>query len=176
MSVVCLIFGVPMIVAAVLISPSALHNLVHGVVFYAVIGLALPFIGWRTFLAVFAFRPNLLGSASRLQEGEGRCVDADTSEVVSRITKRAPDSLEQAQDEIVAYFASVPDDESRPKHYRGDTDERKNKAITNIALAYATNRQTETHNRGNCCDRIRMTAHPQCDAEQNRRHNIEQDC
>jgi hypothetical protein len=58
MSVVCLIFGVPMILAAVLISPSALHNLVHGVAFYAVIGLALPFIGWRTFLAVFAFPPS----------------------------------------------------------------------------------------------------------------------
>ena len=58
MSVVCLIFGVPMIVAAVLISPSALHNLVHGVVLYAVIGLALPFVGWRTFLAVFAFPPS----------------------------------------------------------------------------------------------------------------------
>jgi len=47
-----------MIVAAVLISPSALHNLVHGVVFYAVIGLALPFVGWQTFLAVFAFPPS----------------------------------------------------------------------------------------------------------------------
>jgi hypothetical protein len=58
MSAVCLIFGVPMIVAAVLISPSAPHNLVHGVVFYAVIGLALPFVGWRTFLAVFAFPPS----------------------------------------------------------------------------------------------------------------------
>ena len=53
-----MIFGVPMIVAAVLISPSALHNLMHGVVFYAVIGLALPFVGWRTFVAVFAFPPS----------------------------------------------------------------------------------------------------------------------
>lgn len=58
MSVVCLIFGVPMILAAVLISPSALHHLVHGAAFYAVIALALPFIGWRTFLAVFAFPPS----------------------------------------------------------------------------------------------------------------------
>src|SRR5215467_8418967 len=58
MTVVCVIFGVPMIVAAVLISPSALHNLVHGVVFYEVIGLALPFIGWRTFVAVFALPPS----------------------------------------------------------------------------------------------------------------------
>jgi len=58
MSVVCLLFGVPMIIAEVLISPPALHNLVHGVAFYAVIGLALPIIGWRTFLAVFAFPPS----------------------------------------------------------------------------------------------------------------------
>jgi hypothetical protein len=55
MPVVCLIFGVPMILAAVLISPSALYNLVHGVALYAIIGLALPFVGWRTFLTVFAF-------------------------------------------------------------------------------------------------------------------------
>jgi hypothetical protein len=47
-----------MIIAEVLISPPALHNLVHGVAFYAVIGLALPIIGWRTFLAVFAFPPS----------------------------------------------------------------------------------------------------------------------
>jgi hypothetical protein len=57
-AVVCVIFGVPMIVAAVLISPSALHNLVHGVVFYAVVGLALPFIAWRTFVAVLALPPS----------------------------------------------------------------------------------------------------------------------
>jgi uncharacterized membrane protein YdjX (TVP38/TMEM64 family) len=34
-----LIFGIPMIVAAALISPSALHNLVHGVLFYPIVGL-----------------------------------------------------------------------------------------------------------------------------------------
>src|ERR1700730_8320851 len=55
MSGVLLIFGLPMIVAAVLISPSALHDLVHGVLFYAILGLVLPFVGWRIFLTVFAF-------------------------------------------------------------------------------------------------------------------------
>jgi len=57
MSVVVLIFGVPMIVAAALISPSALHNLTHGLLFYAIVGLGLPFVGWQTFLTVFAFPP-----------------------------------------------------------------------------------------------------------------------
>src|SRR5262252_1367329 len=55
MSVVVLIFGVPMIVAAALISPSALHNLTHGLPFYAALGLVLPILGWRTFLIAFAF-------------------------------------------------------------------------------------------------------------------------
>jgi len=50
MSVVVLIFGVTMIVAAALISPSALHNLTHGLLFYAIVGLGLPFVGWQTFL------------------------------------------------------------------------------------------------------------------------------
>ena len=40
-----------------LISPSALHNLTHGLLFYAIVGLGLPFVGWQTFLAVFAFPP-----------------------------------------------------------------------------------------------------------------------
>jgi hypothetical protein len=57
MAAIVLIFGIPMILAAVLISPSALHNLVHGVLFYAIVGLGLPIIGWRTFLTVFAFPP-----------------------------------------------------------------------------------------------------------------------
>ena len=39
MSGVLLIFGLPMITAAVLISPSALHNLVHGVLLYAILAL-----------------------------------------------------------------------------------------------------------------------------------------
>jgi hypothetical protein len=55
MAAIVLIFGIPMIVAAALISPSALHNLVHGVLFYAIVGFGLPFVGWQTFLAVFAF-------------------------------------------------------------------------------------------------------------------------
>ena len=57
MGAIVLIFGVPMIVAAALISPSALHNLTHGLLFYAIVGLGLPFVGWQTFLAVFAFPP-----------------------------------------------------------------------------------------------------------------------
>ena len=57
MGTIVLIFGVPMIVAAALISPSALHNLTHGLLFYAIVGLGLPFVGWQTFLAVFAFPP-----------------------------------------------------------------------------------------------------------------------
>jgi hypothetical protein len=61
MAAIVLVFGIPMIVAAVLISPSALHNLTHGVLFYAIVGLALPFVGWRTFLAVFAFPPSGTG-------------------------------------------------------------------------------------------------------------------
>ena len=61
MSAVVLIFGLPMIVAAVLISPSAVHNLVHGVLFYAIVGLGLPIVGWRTFLIVFAFPPTGTG-------------------------------------------------------------------------------------------------------------------
>jgi hypothetical protein len=55
MSGVVLIFGVPMIFAAALISPSALHNLLHGVLLYAILGLVLPFAGWQIFLTVFAF-------------------------------------------------------------------------------------------------------------------------
>jgi hypothetical protein len=54
MSGVLLIFGLPMIVAAILISPSALHNLMHGVLLYAILGLLLPLVGWRTFLIEFA--------------------------------------------------------------------------------------------------------------------------
>jgi len=57
MGTIVLIFGVPMIVAAALISPSALHNLTRGLLFYAIVGLGLPFVGWQTFLAVFAFPP-----------------------------------------------------------------------------------------------------------------------
>jgi hypothetical protein len=55
---IILIFAVPMIVAAVLISPSALHNLTHGLLFYVIVGLGLPIAGWQTFLAVFAFPPS----------------------------------------------------------------------------------------------------------------------
>src|SRR5882762_737767 len=52
---VLLIFAFPMILAAALISPSGLHNLIHGVPFYAALGLLLPVVGWRTFLIEFVF-------------------------------------------------------------------------------------------------------------------------
>ena len=55
MLAVVLIFGLPMIVAAALISSTALHNLIHGLPLYAVLGLVLPIVGWRTFLIEFAF-------------------------------------------------------------------------------------------------------------------------
>ena len=50
-----LIFALPMILSAALISPSALHDLVHGVPYYAIMGLILPFAAWRTFLTTFVF-------------------------------------------------------------------------------------------------------------------------
>jgi hypothetical protein len=61
MFAVVLVFGVPMILAAALISPSALHNLVHGWMLYAVVAAGLPFIAWQTFLMIFAFPPSGTG-------------------------------------------------------------------------------------------------------------------
>jgi hypothetical protein len=55
MSGIVLIFGVPMILAAVLISPSALHDLIHGALAYAIMGIILPFAAWRTLLTTFVF-------------------------------------------------------------------------------------------------------------------------
>jgi hypothetical protein len=52
---IVLIFAVPMIIAALLISPTAFHNLIHGLPVYAVLGVALPIVGWRTFVIEFAF-------------------------------------------------------------------------------------------------------------------------
>jgi hypothetical protein len=51
---IILIFAVPMVLAALLISPTAFHNLVHGLPLYALIGLVLPIVGWRSFLIEFA--------------------------------------------------------------------------------------------------------------------------
>jgi hypothetical protein len=51
---IILIFAVPMIIAALLISPTAFHNLIHGLPLYAVLGLIVPIAGWRTFLIEFA--------------------------------------------------------------------------------------------------------------------------
>jgi hypothetical protein len=47
---IILIFAVPMIVAALLISPTAIHNLIHGLPLYALVGLVIPIVGWRSFL------------------------------------------------------------------------------------------------------------------------------
>jgi hypothetical protein len=51
---IILIFAVPMVVAALLISPTAFHNLIHGLPLYAVLGLIVPIAAWRTFLIEFA--------------------------------------------------------------------------------------------------------------------------
>jgi hypothetical protein len=52
---VLLIFSVPMILSAALISPPALHDLVHGLPYYAIMGLILPFAAWPVFLTTFVF-------------------------------------------------------------------------------------------------------------------------
>jgi hypothetical protein len=52
-----------MILAAVLISPSGFHNLIHGVPLYAILGLFPPIAGWPIFLTEFAF-PTSEGSRS----------------------------------------------------------------------------------------------------------------
>jgi hypothetical protein len=51
---ILLIFAIPMAVAALLISPTGFNNLIHGLPLYAVFGLVLPIVGWRTFLIEFA--------------------------------------------------------------------------------------------------------------------------
>jgi hypothetical protein len=51
---IILIFAAPMVIAALLISPTGFHNLIHGLPLYAVLGLALPIVGWRSFLIEFA--------------------------------------------------------------------------------------------------------------------------
>jgi hypothetical protein len=51
---IMLIFAVPMVVAALLISPIDLHNLIHSLPLYAVLGLIVPIAGWRTLLIEFA--------------------------------------------------------------------------------------------------------------------------
>ena len=54
----CLIFGLPMILAAVLISPTGLHDVVHGLPLAAIaIGILLPFAAWPLFLSTFALPP-----------------------------------------------------------------------------------------------------------------------
>ena len=52
---IILIFAVPMVIAALLISPTGFHNLIHGLPLNAVLGLIVPIVGWRTFLIEFTF-------------------------------------------------------------------------------------------------------------------------
>jgi hypothetical protein len=51
-----------------MIPPSALHNLVYGALFYAVVGFFLPFVAWRTSLSVFAFPPSGTGRVAAVLE------------------------------------------------------------------------------------------------------------
>ena len=43
---IILVFAVPMVIAALLISPTGFHNLIHGLPLYAVLGVVLPIDGW----------------------------------------------------------------------------------------------------------------------------------
>jgi hypothetical protein len=67
MSAACLIFGLPMLFAAVLISPTGLHDVIHGLPFAAiVIGLLLPFAAWPVFLSQFVVPPPETGRIEAL--------------------------------------------------------------------------------------------------------------
>lgn len=56
---VLLIFGLPLILAAILISPTGLHDLLHGVPLAAIIiGILLPFAAWPIFLSTLALPPS----------------------------------------------------------------------------------------------------------------------
>jgi hypothetical protein len=58
MSATLLIFGLPMLLAAILISPTGLHDVIHGVPLCGiVIGLLLPFAAWPVFLSYFLLPP-----------------------------------------------------------------------------------------------------------------------
>jgi uncharacterized BrkB/YihY/UPF0761 family membrane protein len=58
MSAACLIFGLPMILAAVLISPTGLHDVIHGLPLAAIaVGVLLPFAAWPIFLSYFVLPP-----------------------------------------------------------------------------------------------------------------------
>jgi len=58
MSAALLIFGLPVILAAVLISPTGLHDVIHGLPLCGiVIGLLLPFAAWPVFLSTFVLPP-----------------------------------------------------------------------------------------------------------------------
>jgi hypothetical protein len=58
MSAALVIFGVPMILASVLISPTGLHDVIHGLPLAAiVIGILLPFAAWPVFVSQFVLPP-----------------------------------------------------------------------------------------------------------------------
>lgn len=64
MSAVAVIFGVTMMIAAVLISPTGLHNLIHSASLCVALGFLLPFADWPIFLTVFALPPSGSGRAA----------------------------------------------------------------------------------------------------------------
>jgi hypothetical protein len=67
MSAAVLVFGLPMILAAVLISPTGIHDLIHGVPLAGIIiGILLPFAAWPIFLSTLAFPPSGSGRIAAL--------------------------------------------------------------------------------------------------------------
>ena len=67
MSGALLIFALPMILAAVLISPTGLHDVIHGLPLAAIIiGILLPFAAWPVFLSTLAFPPSGSGRIAAL--------------------------------------------------------------------------------------------------------------
>ena len=68
---IILIFAVPMVLAALLISPTGFHDLIHGLPLYAFLGLILPIVGWRTFLIEFALPRGCLGRFHSEPAAEG---------------------------------------------------------------------------------------------------------
>ena len=53
-----MIFGLPMLLAALLISPTGLHDVIHGLPLCAIgISVLLPFAAWSVFLSQFVLPP-----------------------------------------------------------------------------------------------------------------------
>ena len=56
MVAIAIIFGIPMIIAAALISPLHLHDLLYGLLVFSIMGAVLaPIVGWPSFLIMFFF-------------------------------------------------------------------------------------------------------------------------